>query len=41
MTEVIAAAQKMTPKMRRPHSPAAAWKACAAGFAVLRGDVDA
>ncbi|MCY1382438.1 hypothetical protein D9M69_704600 [compost metagenome] len=35
MTEVMAAAQRMTPKMRMPISPAAAWKAWAAGFAPL------
>ncbi len=40
MTEVMAAAQKMTPKMRRPQSPSRAWNACAAGFAVLRGEVE-
>ena len=34
MTEVMAAAQKMIPNSRRPHWPAAAWNAWAAGFAV-------
>ena len=34
MTEVMAAAQKMIPKMRTPQSPSAAWNACAVGFAV-------
>ena len=34
-TLVMAAAQKMTPKRRRPKSPAADWKACAAGFAAF------
>ena len=32
MTEVIAAAQKMMPKARSPKSPAACWKALAAGL---------
>ena len=35
MTLVMAAAQKMTPKRRRPKSPAAAWKACAAGPMII------
>ena len=32
MTELIAAAQKMTPKMRRPASPIAFWNATPAGL---------
>ena len=36
ITEVIAAAHRMTPKTRMPASPAAAWKAWAAGLAAVR-----
>ncbi len=34
MTEVSAAAHRISPKTRRPTSPAAAWKALAAGSSV-------
>ena len=36
MTEVMLAAQRMTPKTRTPTSPSACWKAEAAGSSVAR-----
>lgn len=40
MTLVMAAAQKMMPKSRKPRSPAAERKACAAGLAALARRID-